>query len=242
MDLALSEARLAAMDGEVPVGAVALVGGTGRGGPPQRTRAVRRPDRARRNAGSARCRHERRRVATVRSHVGRHPRAVPHVRRSPRCRQGASCRLRDDRPAGGSMRDAVQPLRRSAAQSRGRCRGWRRRCRVSWPPDVILRNETDGSGRRSSARARRSLLSGLSPGAVSEAMPPDRIHHRSGSEPRRLSEAPMLHGGLTRAFGRLSDGAVSERPKVQLSKSCVVQATVGSNPTRSAARYTAGAG
>ena len=52
----------------------------------------------------------------------------------------------------------------------------------------------------------------------------------------------MAEWGPHKAFGRLSDGAVSERPKVQLSKSCVVQATVGSNPTRSAARYTAGAG
>ena len=81
MELALAEARAAAAEGEVPVGAVALIGG--------RVVAARHNERERaadptahaeilalRDAAASRGR-----LAALRGHAGRHARAVPHVRR-----------------------------------------------------------------------------------------------------------------------------------------------------------------
>ena len=81
-----------------------------RGSPPQRARGCRRPDRTRRDPGPPRCRRRRGRVAALRAHARRHPRAVPHVRRRTGGGACAPGRLRGERPASWGLRHALQPL------------------------------------------------------------------------------------------------------------------------------------
>ena len=117
MALALDEARRAGEQGEVPIGAVLAHRRRGRGGPGQRARAPARPHRSRRDAGPPRRRGHRRRVAAVRGHSLRDPRAVRHVRGSHRPGSHQAPGLRSRRPQGGRGRKHLQHRRPPGAQS-----------------------------------------------------------------------------------------------------------------------------
>jgi len=145
MELALAEARAAADEGEVPVGAVALIAGRVVAARHNEREGTAGPHGARRDAGTARCRCHGGWMAAFRSHPGRHTRTLPHVRRGARGSQGRADRVRGQRPTGGCVRDALQPVFRSATQPRARRHGRCQRSRVRGSVDVVLLGEADRS-------------------------------------------------------------------------------------------------
>ena len=143
MALALAEARAAAAEGEVPVGAVTLVDGRvvaarhnereGTGDPTAHAEMLALRETAHRLGG----------LAPLRGHHGRHARTVPDVCRRTGRRPGWPAGLRGVRPPGRSLRDALQPLCRPAAQPRAPRdrRGARRRVRRA--PFLLLRRQSE---------------------------------------------------------------------------------------------------
>ncbi len=145
MEIALAEARAAATEGEVPVGAVCLVDG----------QVVSRRHNERERADDPTAHAEllalrdaagdSGRMASPRSDRRRHARALPDVRGRPgRCPRRPA-RLRRVGPQGGRLRDPLQPVCRPATQPRDRRHRWCTRRRMRRTPDLVFCGPTQRS-------------------------------------------------------------------------------------------------
>ena len=224
MALALVEARAASEEGEVPVGAVALIGGN----------VVAARHNEREGAADPTAHAEILALRDAASSVGgwrlSELTLVVTLEPCPMCAgalvaaQGAAGRLRGHRPAGRCLWDALQPLHRPPAQPRTRGHGWRRSHRLRCPSVVVLRRKADGSGRRSDAvrLGRRRLI------AV-RRHPPDLVLRAGGAPGSPSSRFRTRSERLASRPEECESGRIGRSRKP-----LCLMGTVGSNPTSSA--------
>ena len=212
MELALAEARAAAAEGEVPVGAVCLVDG----------QVVARRHNERERTGDPTAHAELLALRDAAAALGGwrlgDATIVVTLEPCPMCagatgrRPPRPPRLRGRRPQGGRLRDALQPVRRPSAQPRGAVTGGVRaaECGALLTSFFADRRNDRASGRNLSRRSQRL---GSPPGGVRER--PNRTvsktvvpHGHRGFKSHLLRSGPQgpPHGRMrrTQAAGAVS--------------------------------------